>query len=327
MAIGCVNITEAKFEVCEIGDSECFSELEALLAQIGPKECVLPAGDTPELVSLKNVLERNGILVARVKKSDFSGEDIIQDLNRLLYFHEDQQRNASAFTETNMKEAMGCLQATIKFLNLTGDEKNFNQFKLSSIDAHRFVRLDNAALYTLNVLPKPGSQTVETSVINPNASKTSSLKGILDNCVTVQGRRLLEQWIKQPLKDYNLINDRLDVVEALVKDAVTRTCLIKDSLPRMTDLMPLSRKISCKKGKLQDCYRVYQTVNSIPSMLQILRTTENKCIKAMFIDPISDIIMDLQNFQSMIEQTLDLELVDRGEFLVKCSFDDELNGK
>ncbi|KAJ8919097.1 hypothetical protein NQ315_012082 [Exocentrus adspersus] len=325
LAISCINITEAKFEVCEISDTECFSELEALIAQIGPKECVMPVGDSPELVSLKNVLERNGILVAKVKRSDFSDEDIIQDLNRLLYFHEDQQRNCSAFTETNLKEAMGCLQAIIKFLNLTGDERNFNQFKLSSLDAHRFVRLDNAALYALNVLPKPGSRTVESSVINPNASKTSSLKGILDNCVTAQGRRLLEQWIKQPLKDYNLINDRLDVVEALVKDPETRTLLIKDCLPRLTDLMPLSRKISCKRGKLQDCYRIYQTVTSIPILLQTLRNTENKCTKAMLIDPISDILMDLQNYQSMIEQTLDLELVDRGEFLVKCSFDDDLN--
>ncbi|XP_018575301.1 DNA mismatch repair protein Msh2 [Anoplophora glabripennis] len=325
LAISCINITEAKFEVCEISDNECFSELEALIAQIGPKECVLPAGDSPELTSLKNVLERNGILIARVKRSDFSGEDIIQDLNRLLYFREDQQRNASTVTETNMKEAMGCLQAVIKFLNLTGDEKNFNQFKLNSLDPHRFVRLDNAALYALNVLPKPGSQTIESSVVNPNAAKTNSLKGILDSCVTVQGRRLLEQWIKQPLKDYNLINDRLDAVEALVKDAGIRMSLIKDCLPRLTDLMSLSRKISCKKGKLQDCYRVYQTISSIPIMLQILKDTENKCIKAMLIDPISDIIMDLQNFQNMIEQTLDLELVDRGEFLVKCSFDDDLN--
>ncbi|KAJ8942686.1 hypothetical protein NQ314_010010, partial [Rhamnusium bicolor] len=327
LAISCINITEAKFEVCEINDNECFSELEGLIAQVGPKECIIPVGDSAELVSLKNVLERNGILVAKVKKSDFSDDDINQDLNRLLFFHEDQQRNASALPETNLKEAMGCLQALIRFLNLIGNEANFNQFKLSTLDAHRFVRLDNAALYALNVLPKPGSQTAESSILNPNAAKTDSLKGLLENCVTAQGRRLLEQWIKQPLKDYNLINDRLDVVEALVKDPETRTLLIKDNLPRIADLMALSKKMSCKKARLQDCYRVYQTVSSIPNVIQILRNTESKCVKAMLIDPISDIIADLQNYQSMIEQTLDLDLVDRGEFLVKCSFDDDLNGR
>ncbi|CAH1176302.1 unnamed protein product [Phaedon cochleariae] len=324
LAISCVNITDSKLEVCEISDNELFSELEALIAQIGPKECIIPSGESPELALLKTLLERNGILVASVKRSDFTKDAIIQDLNRLLFFHKDQQRNASCHRETNLTEAMGCLQAVIKFLNLTGDESNFNQFKLGSLDAHRFVRLDNAALYALNVFPKVMSHNVET-IQSITASKTSSLKGLLDNCVTPQGRRLLDQWLKQPLKDYNAINDRLDIVEALVKDTETRTVLLKDIVPRIADLTPLLRKLSCKKTNLQDCYRIYQTLNNIPSIVQVLRHIENKCVRDILINPLNEILQDMENYQAMIEQTIDMELVDRGEFLVKCSFDDELN--
>ncbi|KAJ8980096.1 hypothetical protein NQ317_008557 [Molorchus minor] len=282
----------------EVNDNECFSELEALIAQVGPKECVIPTGDSPELISLKNLLERNGILVATSKRSDFVGEDMIQDLNRLLYFHEDQQRNASALPETKLKDAMGCLQALITFLNLTGDERNFNQYKLGTLDARRYVRLDNAALYALNILPKPGTYSKELSVVNPSAAKTGSLKGLLDNCVTPQGHRLLEQWIKQPLNDLNLINDRLDIVEALVKNAEVRTL---------------------------DCYRVYQTIKFVPSLVKNLQNLENKCAKHMLIHPMGDILTDLQNYEQMIEQTIDLESVDNGEYLVNYSFDENLN--
>ncbi|XP_023017290.2 DNA mismatch repair protein spel1 [Leptinotarsa decemlineata] len=323
LAISCVNITEAKFDVCEINDNESFSELEALIAQLGPKECIIPAGESPDLKALNTLLDRNGILVAKLKRSDFNVDNIMQDLNRLLFFHEDQQRNAAVYSETNMNDAMGCLQALIKFLNLTGDEKNFNQFKLGTLNAHRFVRLDNAALYALNVLPKVASQNAE-GVSSVTASKYSSLKGILDNCVTPQGKRLLDQWIKQPLKDYNSLNDRLDIVESILNDAEARAILSKDNLPRIQDLMPLSRKITCKKATLQDCYRVYQTINGVPAVLQTLRKIENKCVRDMLISPIADILSDLENYQSMIETTIDLDLVDRGEFLVKRNFDDEL---
>jgi DNA mismatch repair protein MSH2 len=325
VAVACVNSTELKFQVCEINDNECFTELEALIAQVGPRECIIPQGDTADLVELKKVLERNSVLVAKVKRADFGSEGVIQDLDRLLFFSDGQQRNSVSFPETNLKEALGCLNAVIKFLNLTGDEQNFNQFKISTVDVHRYVRLDNAALYSLNILPKPGLSTVEDNMLLPNKSKTFCLKGILDCCVTNQGRRLLEQWIKQPLKDIHLINERHDVVECLVKDPQTRQQLQAEILPRLPDLLLLSKKLSSKKASLQDCYRVYQVVGAVPALIKTLKELDNPCVKSFLVDPIQEIRNDLDKYQDMIEEILDLELVDRGEFLVKRTFSPELN--
>lgn len=324
VAICSINMTDVHFEVCELNDNDSFLELETVIIQIGPKECVIPSGETSDLAALRKVLNRNGILVANMKKSDFACDEIFQDLNRLLYFAEDQQRNAAAYTETNLKEAMSCLQAVIRFLNLTGDSKNFNQYKLTTLDAHRFVRLDNSALYALNIFPKSQSQSSD-GFANQTALKTNSLKGLLDYCVTPQGRRLLEQWIKQPLKDYNLINERLDIVEAFVKDPESKNMLMKDKLGRMVDLIPLSKKLASKKTTLQDCYRIYLTITTIPSIVNILKNIDNKCMRDMLTNPLCEIISDVDNFQKMVEQTLDFDLVERGEYLVKSSFSEELS--
>ncbi|XP_045467664.1 DNA mismatch repair protein Msh2 isoform X2 [Harmonia axyridis] len=324
LALGCVNVAESKFNVCEIVDNDCFTELEALIAQISPKECIIPDTENNDYTSLKNLLERNGVLVARVKKSDFNSSEVMEDLNRLLYFQKGQTRNALTFSETQLNEAMGSLQALIKFLNLPGDERNFNQYKFETLDMSRFVRLDNAALQALNVFPQAGTSTVEDSVLVPNSSKSSSLMGVLNFCSTNQGKRLLSQWIKQPLRDYNLINDRLNVVDCFIKNMETRVSLTKDCLPRLPDTLLLVKKLSSKKASLQDCYRIYQTISGVPHLLKNLRETGNKHVKSMLIDPISEILFDLQKYLEMIEQVLDLDLVDRGEFLVKHTFDDQL---
>lgn len=176
IAVACVSSTELKFQVCHIDDNECFTELEALIAQIGPRECIIPQGESAELESLKTVLERNSLLVAKVKRSEFSSEDIIQDLERLLYFHEDQQRNVAAFPETKLTEALQCLNAVIKFLNLTSDERVFNQFKIHFVETQKYVRLDNAALYSLNILPKPRDTVVVDGFFVKKATQSFSLK-------------------------------------------------------------------------------------------------------------------------------------------------------
>ncbi|XP_076252043.1 DNA mismatch repair protein spel1 isoform X2 [Rhynchophorus ferrugineus] len=322
VAVGSINTTDLKFEVCEFTDNECFTDLEALVAQIGPKECIIPEGDTRELKTLTNVLERNGVLVARLKRSDFNVDDIARDLNKLLFFQQGQQRNAQALTECNLTNAMGCLQALIKFLDLTGNETNFNQFRLGKIEMERYVRLDNAALYALNAFPLTNTND---ATFSSNIPKSHSLFGILNNCVTPQGGRLLEQWIKQPLKDLALINERLAVVESLVKDTETRMLLTKDNLTKIPDLMVLSKKLSGKKVKLQDCYRLYQAVNAIPSIINNLKKLDNKCVTSLFVDPLRELAADMENYQSMIEELVDLDLVDRGEFLIKSSFNSEMD--
>ncbi|KAL3277162.1 hypothetical protein HHI36_012514 [Cryptolaemus montrouzieri] len=326
LAVGCVDVAESKFSICELVDNECFTELEALIAQISPKECIIPDAESDDYTSLKNLFERNGILVAKTKRSEFNASEVMEDLNRLLFFQKGQTRNALTFSQTQSKEAMGTLQALIKFLNLTGDERNFNQFKFETLDTSRFVRLDNAALLALNIFPQSGSSTLEDSVLTPNASKSSSVMGILNHCLTNQGKRLLSQWIKQPLRDHNLINERLDVVQCFITNMELRTSLTKDCLTRLPDMLLLIKKLSSKKATLQDCYRIYQTVSGAHHLINTLKTAENKHVKTMLCDRICEIVCDLQKYLEMMEQVLDMDLVDRGEFLVKHTFDEELKG-
>jgi DNA mismatch repair protein MSH2 len=52
-----------------------------------------------------------------------------------------------------------------------------------------------------------------------------SLFGLLNKCQTSQGSRLLAQWLRQPLLDFDAICKRQNIVESLVQQSELRKSL------------------------------------------------------------------------------------------------------
>lgn len=63
-------------------------------------------------------MERSNVMITLRKKSDFSTESIVQDMNTLLHFKKGQQRNAQTLVEMNLKIAMAGTAAIIKYLEV-----------------------------------------------------------------------------------------------------------------------------------------------------------------------------------------------------------------
>lgn len=76
------------------------------------------------------------------------------------------------------------------------------------------------------------------------------------SCLVFLCCRLISQWVKQPLKDLNVICERHDIVENLANEAELRQALYEEHLRKIPDFQVLSKKLQRKKASMQDCYRL-----------------------------------------------------------------------
>jgi DNA mismatch repair protein MSH2 len=302
--------------VSEFLDNDLYSNFESLLIQLGVKECLIQVDRSDkdiELAKLKGIIDSCGIAISERSLGDFGTKDIEQDLARLLK----DERAAGTLPQTDLKLAMGSAAALIKYLGVLQDSSNFGQYQLYQHDLSHFMKLDAAALKALNLMPGPR-----------DGSKTMSLFGLLNHCKTPVGSRLLAQWLKQPLMSLEEIEKRQMLVEAFVNDTELRQTMQEEHLRSIPDLYRLAKRFQRKMANLEDVVRAYQVVIRLPGFIGTLEGVMDEQYK----DPLDDVYTlklreysdSLAKLQEMVETTVDLDALDRHEFIIKPEFDDGL---
>ncbi|KAL2694532.1 MutS-like protein [[Neocosmospora] mangrovei] len=301
--------------VSEFLDNDLYSNFEALLIQLGVRECLVQIDKSekekdPELAKLKKIIDNCGVAIAERPSGDFGTRDIEQDLARLLK----DERSATLLPQTDLKLAMGSAASLIKYLGVLQDPSNFGQYQLYQHDLAQFMKLDAAALKALNLMPGPR-----------DGSKTMSVYGVLNHCKTPVGSRLLAQWLKQPLMSKQEIEKRQQLVEAFYVDTELRQTLQEEHLRSIPDLYRLSKRFQRGKANLEDVVRAYQVVIRLPGFIGTFEGVMDENYKdpldEAYTTKLRDLSDSLGKLQDMVEQTVDLDALDRHEYIIKADFD------
>lgn len=99
--------------------------------------------------------------------------------------------------------------AVLYYLQDTQHDRTQNICRLSRVERDRYVWLDRFTVRNLELVSSP----------NDNAR---TLLDVVDQTLTPMGSRLLRRWVLMPLKEIPAIEERLGVVDSLLRDSVLR---------------------------------------------------------------------------------------------------------
>ena len=204
-------------------------------------------------------------------------------------------------------------------LHCAGEAGSEGRYKLSHFDTGKYMRLDAAAIRALNVARDRADS---------GASDSFSLYKLLNRGRTAMGKRLLLQWLRQPLTEVAAIEARLDCVEALRDDAELRESLRATQLRTLPDVERLTLKLERRRAGLVDLCRLYQASCAVPLVADALARHQGPhaaLLRRTFAEPLLRLhdAEHLGKFEALLEAAVDLDRIP-DEYCIAAAYDEQL---
>ena len=145
--------------------------------------------------------------------------------------------------------------AILHYLELTEHTKIGHINSISRIEEDHYVWLDKFTIRNLELF-------------NSIYEKSHTLLDVIDRTISPMGSRMLKRWLALPLKEFQPINERLDIVELFIKNPEMRD-LISDQVKIIGDLERLASKIAIGRINPREIVQLKVALETIEPVKEI----------------------------------------------------------
>ncbi|MDO9087875.1 MAG: DNA mismatch repair protein MutS [Anaerolineaceae bacterium] len=245
IGIAYVDITTGEFKATEIISDDPINDLRSELLRLNPAETLFP-----DFFKIQNELTGHITRYASWHFEPTRCEDQLKN-----HF---QVATLDSFGIKGLTVALQAAGAIIDYLHDTQPTALKLLSHISNYSTASFMTLDTATRRNLEL----------TETIRKNEVR-GSLLHILDYAVTAMGKRLLRQWVSQPLIDIDEINKRQNAVGFLKNNGLLRAELHLH-LKKITDLERLTSRIISGHATPRDLVAIRSTLQDLPELIEVL---------------------------------------------------------
>ncbi len=245
------------------------------LSRFSPREILIPKNFLIKAPIVDEFLKLNftGVITER---EDQAFESKTQEPLILKHFDIISVEALGFETNSPISSAFG---AVLDYLYETGVNGHVTVNKVNIYTDSQYMRMDVTVVRNLELC-----ETLRTK------SKKGSLLWVIDKTKTAMGKRLMRNWVLQPLLNLNAINSRLNAVDELVSNVILRGEII-ESLFGIRDIERIMSKIVYGTANAKDLLNLSLTAKKFPNIKALLHGTNSKLLNEIYtnIDTLEDI--------------------------------------
>ncbi|HEX9650023.1 MAG TPA: DNA mismatch repair protein MutS [Cyclobacteriaceae bacterium] len=173
--------------------------------------------------------------------------------------------------------------AVLYYLEETEHNEISHISSVSRIEEEKYVWLDKFTIRNLEL-------------VYPQQEGGIPLIQVLDNTVTPMGSRLLKKWIVLPLKEKDLIEERLRIVESLINEETGSEEILKN-LRQISDIERLVGKVSAGRINPRELLQLKRALKHTLPIKEILKRSANKDLQKLgeLINPCDFVIQKIES--------------------------------
>ena len=269
--VSVADISTGDYFVTEIPDS---AKLLDEIYRFSPSEIICNEAFYMSGVDMDGMKDRLGITIYSLESWYFDDEVCRKKL--LEHFE------VSSFAGLGLADYVcGIISAGALLQYLLETQKNSlsNLTHITPYAAGKFMMIDSSTRRNLELC-----ETLREK------QKRGSLLWVLDKTKTAMGARTLRKYVEQPLIDKTEIIRRLDAVQELKEQAISRE-EIREYLSPVYDLERLITKIAYGSANPRDLTAFRSSLEMLPALLYILQEMKAELLKdlAVDLDPLEDL--------------------------------------
>ena len=154
---------------------------------------------------------------------------------------------------------------------------------------NRLQRYSDVQYMKLDLTARRNLELLETM---RNKEKRGSLLGVLDKTRTAMGKRLIRNWIEQPLLHPAQITRRQNAVGTLLHDSVLRGDLM-ELLDNVYDLERIMTRVVYGSANAKELRSLHRTIAALSPMRERLQNVQGALLSEIYrnIDPLDDLFV------------------------------------
>jgi len=219
-----------------------FSEI----ARLNPSECLVPESLGVDKELLQRIKSFGGYINS-LPDYFFRPEQA----KKLLLEHF-KLRNLESFGLEEDNRLIGVSGALLQYLLNTQKNSLSHLKKISYVNSQNKMFLDATTLRNLELIKNIRDGTARGTLLS-----------VIDRTITAMGSRLLKRWIKEPLLNPKLINQRLDAVGEFHKNLIIREEMI-ELLAKVYDIERLISRVNYGNANPKDLLSLKISLQQIP---------------------------------------------------------------